>query len=151
MVDDVVPALKKRLAGVKVGDPAIEGVRMDRSPAARSVARWRRTPSVLRSATELLYGGPDSLDVVGADPERGAFFPATMLYLDDPFGRTEPHDIEAFGPVNTVMPYRTVEEAIELCAAGKGKSRRLAVHGARRGGPARWRSERPRTTGGSCS
>jgi oxepin-CoA hydrolase/3-oxo-5,6-dehydrosuberyl-CoA semialdehyde dehydrogenase len=74
----------------------------------------------LRSATELLFGGPGALEVVGADPERGAFFPPTLLYTDRPFDTAEPHDVEAFGPVNTVMPYRTVEEAIELARLGRG-------------------------------
>jgi oxepin-CoA hydrolase/3-oxo-5,6-dehydrosuberyl-CoA semialdehyde dehydrogenase len=120
MVDDVVTALKKRLAGVKVGDPSIEGVRMG-PLAGRSQRREVETNAErLRAATELLYGGPQTLDVVGADPEKGAFFPATLLYSDDPFRRTAPHDIEAFGPVNTVMPYDGVEEAIELAKLGKG-------------------------------
>jgi oxepin-CoA hydrolase / 3-oxo-5,6-dehydrosuberyl-CoA semialdehyde dehydrogenase len=120
MVDDVVAALTKRLGGVKVGDPSIEGVRMG-PLAGRSQRREVETNTDrLRRATELLYGGPGTLDVVGADPEKGAFFPATLLYLDDPFARTEPHDIEAFGPVNTLMPYDTVEEATELAKLGKG-------------------------------
>jgi oxepin-CoA hydrolase / 3-oxo-5,6-dehydrosuberyl-CoA semialdehyde dehydrogenase len=58
--------------------------------------------------------------VVGADPEKGAFFPITLLYDDRPFERTQPHDIEAFGPVNTVMPYHSLEEGIELAKLGKG-------------------------------
>ena len=120
MVDDVVVALRKRLGGVKVGNPSIEGVRMG-PLAGRSQRREVETNTErLRAATELLYGGPQTLDVVGADPEKGAFFPATLLYSDDPFRRTAPHDVEAFGPVNTVMPYDTVEEAIELAKLGKG-------------------------------
>ena len=73
---------QKRLAGVKVGDPAVEGVRMGRSPAARRCARCEQ--SVERAAqrgTELVYGGPDDFDVVGADAEKGAFFPTTLLLL----------------------------------------------------------------------
>src|SRR5688500_17934672 len=120
MVDDAVAALKKRLAGVKVGDPAIEGVRMGPLAGRSQRREVEANAERLRRATELLYGGPDTLDVVGADPEKGAFFPATMLYLDDPFARTEPHDIEAFGPVNTLMPYHSLEEATELAKLGKG-------------------------------
>jgi oxepin-CoA hydrolase/3-oxo-5,6-dehydrosuberyl-CoA semialdehyde dehydrogenase len=120
MVDDVVTALKKRLAGVKVGDPSIEGVRMGPLAGRSQRREVEANAERLRAATELLYGGPQTLDVVGADPEKGAFFPATLLYSDDPFRRTAPHDIEAFGPVNTVMPYADVEEAIELAKLGKG-------------------------------
>jgi oxepin-CoA hydrolase / 3-oxo-5,6-dehydrosuberyl-CoA semialdehyde dehydrogenase len=120
MVDDVVAALKKRLGGVKVGDPAVEGVRMGPLAGRSQRREVESNADKLRRATELLYGGPGALDVVGADPEKGAFYPATLLYLDAPFTRTEPHDIEAFGPVNTVMPYDSVEEAIELAKLGKG-------------------------------
>src|SRR5689334_10583438 len=120
LVDDVAKALGKRLAGVKVGNPSIEGVRMG-PLAGRSQRREVATNTErLRRATELLYGGTDSLDVVGADPEKGAFFPATLLYTGAPFEHSEPHDIEAFGPVNTVMPYDTLDEAIELAKLGKG-------------------------------
>src|SRR5689334_12650202 len=120
LVDDVAKAIGKRLAGVKVGNPSLEGVRMG-PLAGRSQRREVATNTEkLRRATELLYGGADSLDVVGADPEKGAFFPATLLYTERPFEHTEPHDIEAFGPVNTVMPYDSLDEAIELAKLGKG-------------------------------
>src|SRR5205085_7555780 len=80
----------------------------------------QRSLQKLLDATELVHGGPGSLDVVGADPERGAFFPITLLYDDRPFEKRAPHDVEAFGPVNTVMPYGSVDEAIELAKLGKG-------------------------------
>ena len=120
MTDDVIAALKKRLAGVKIGDPSIEGVRM--GPLAGTSQRKEVGANVekLRSVTELVYGSVKTMDVVGADAEKGAFYPAMLLYTDKPFERTEPHDIEAFGPVNTVMPYGSVDEAIALAKLGKG-------------------------------
>jgi oxepin-CoA hydrolase / 3-oxo-5,6-dehydrosuberyl-CoA semialdehyde dehydrogenase len=120
MVDDVATALRKRLAGVKVGDPSLDGVRMGPLAGRSQRREVEANADRLRAATELLYGGPDTLDVVGADPEKGAFFPPTLLYLDRPFARREPHDVEAFGPVNTVMPYDSVEEATELAKLGRG-------------------------------
>jgi oxepin-CoA hydrolase/3-oxo-5,6-dehydrosuberyl-CoA semialdehyde dehydrogenase len=60
------------------------------------------------------------MKVIGADPERGAFFPTLLLYDDRPFERTAPHDVEAFGPVNTVMPYGSLDEAISLINLGRG-------------------------------
>jgi oxepin-CoA hydrolase/3-oxo-5,6-dehydrosuberyl-CoA semialdehyde dehydrogenase len=120
LIDDVSAALKKRLAGVKIGDPSIEGVRMGPLAGRGQLREVSTNTEKLRGATELLYGGPGTLDVVGADPERGAFFPATLLYSAQPFERTQPHDIEAFGPVNTLMPYESVEGATELARLGKG-------------------------------
>ena len=118
MTEAVVKALSDRLAGVKVGDPSVDGVRMGPLAGRGQVKEVRKAVDRLRAGTELVYG--DRLDVVGADPEKGAFFPTMLLYADRPFERTEAHDIEAFGPVNTVMPYGSVEEAIELAKLGKG-------------------------------
>ena len=113
-------ALTKRLDGVTVGDPALDQVRMGPLAARAQVKEVRRSVDAIRRVTELVYGNPDEVKVVGASPDRGAFFPTLLFYSKDPFGNSEPHDVEAFGPVNTVMPYRTVEEAIELAKKGKG-------------------------------
>ena len=119
MVDDVVKALSKRLAGTRVGDPAVEGVRMGPLAGRSQVREVRRALDALRAGTELVYGG-DDFEVVGASREAGAFFPITLLYNDRPFDRTTAHDVEAFGPVNTLMPYGSVDEAVELAKRGRG-------------------------------
>ena len=119
MVDDVVKALGKRLAGTRVGDPAIEGVRMGPLAGRSQVREVGRALDALRAGTELVYGG-DDFEVVGASREAGAFFPITLLYNDRPFDRTTAHDVEAFGPVNTLMPYGSVDEAVELAKRGRG-------------------------------
>ena len=120
MVDAVSAALSRRLAGVRVGDPAVDGVRMGPLAGRAQVTEVDRSVAKLRAATELLYGGPGTLDVIGADASTGAFYPTMLLYNGRPFERTEPHDVEAFGPVNTLMPYDSVDEAIALAKLGKG-------------------------------
>ena len=120
MVEAVANALKVRLAGVRVGDPAVDGVRMGPLAGKGQVKEVEKSVEALRSATEILYGGPGTLDVVGADADAGAFYPAMLLYNDRPFERNAPHDVEAFGPVNTIMPYSSVDEAIALAKLGKG-------------------------------
>jgi oxepin-CoA hydrolase/3-oxo-5,6-dehydrosuberyl-CoA semialdehyde dehydrogenase len=120
MVDDVIGALKKRLEGVTIGDPSREGVRMGPLAGRAQVVEVGQNVDKLRQAAEVVYGGFDTMRVVGADPQRGAFFPLQLLYDDRPFERTAPHDIEAFGPVNTVMPYGTLDEAVALANLGRG-------------------------------
>ena len=120
LVDAVSVALSKRLAGVKVGDPAVEGVRMGPLAGRSQVLEVERSVARLRAQTEVVFGGPGTLDVIGADAERGAFYPTMLLYNDRPFERREPHDVEAFGPVNTIMPYASVDEAVALARLGKG-------------------------------
>src|SRR5688572_24600845 len=120
VVDDVIAALGKRLSSVQVGDPAVEGVKMGPLASRTQVRDVGTATDAIRHGAELVFGGRERLDVVGADPERGAFFPITLLATDKPFASREPHDIEAFGPVNTVMPYGSVEDAVELAKLGKG-------------------------------
>jgi len=119
-LQDVMGALKQRLAGVTIGDPSVDGVRMGPLAGRGQVGEVRKSVDAIARVTELVYGNLDDYSVVGADRERGAFFPALLFYAKDPFGASEPHDVEAFGPVNTVMPYKTVDDAIELAKKGKG-------------------------------
>ncbi len=120
MVGDVMTALKKRLDGVRLGDPAVDGVRMGPLAGRAQVAAVRESVDRIRRGAELVYGDPDSFDVAGGDARKGAFFPSLLFYSADPFKHAEPHDVEAFGPVNTVMPYRGVDDAIELAKRGRG-------------------------------
>jgi oxepin-CoA hydrolase / 3-oxo-5,6-dehydrosuberyl-CoA semialdehyde dehydrogenase len=120
MTGDVINALNKRLASVRVGDPAIEGVRMGPLVGKSQVEDVKHNLECIKKETELVFGGDfDSFEVAG-DRNKGAFFPATLFYADRPFDTDAPHTIEAFGPVNTVMPYNSIEEAIELAKLGRG-------------------------------
>ena len=119
MVDDVVKALKARLEKTTIGDPSVEGVRMGPLASVGQVRDVAEAAARIRAAGELVFGGGD-FQVVGADREKGAFFGPMLMVCDAPLGRSEPHDIEAFGPVNTVMPYATLDEAIELAKRGRG-------------------------------
>ena len=120
VLDDVMKAVAKRLSTTTIGDPSVEGVRMGPLAGRGQVKDVRRNVDRIASQTELVFGNPEHVDVVGADPKRGAFFPSLLFYSDKPFDTAAPHDVEAFGPVNTVMPYRTLDEAIELAKRGRG-------------------------------
>jgi oxepin-CoA hydrolase/3-oxo-5,6-dehydrosuberyl-CoA semialdehyde dehydrogenase len=120
MTEDVVGALSKRLAGATLGDPAVDGVRMGPLAGRAQVGEVRGSADQIAAACERVYGNPDRFEVVGADAAKGAFFPSLLYYCDAPFQKSEPHDVEAFGPVNTVMPYRTLDEAVALAKLGRG-------------------------------
>ena len=119
MEEDVIRALVTRLAKTTIGDPSVEGVRMGPLASKGQVKDVGANAAKIRSRSELVYGA-DDFEVVGADREKGAFFGPMLMACDDPFSVSEPHDIEAFGPVNTVMPYRNIDEAIELARRGRG-------------------------------
>jgi len=119
MMGDIVGALKGRLANVKVGDPAIEGVKMGPLAGAPQVREVGSSLTALKGGAEVVFGG-DGVEPVGVASGRGAFFPITLLACDRPHDRSQPHEVEAFGPVNTVMPYSSVADAIDLARLGRG-------------------------------
>lgn len=119
MQEDVVKALSARLAKTVIGDPAVEGVRMGPLATHGQVRDVGAAAERIRSSSELVYGGGD-FEVVGADREKGSFFGPRLMVCNNPFESDEPHDIEAFGPVNTVMAYNSLEEAVALARRGRG-------------------------------
>ncbi|MCL4162498.1 UNVERIFIED_CONTAM: hypothetical protein GTU68_048961 [Idotea baltica] len=85
------------------------------------VEEVHRRVSELAEESEIVYGSLDNdFEVVGADREKGAFFSPILLRNDRPFEYLKSHTIEAFGPVSTILPYQTLDEAIELAQMGKG-------------------------------
>lgn len=117
--DAVIAALSKRLASTTIGDPAAEGVRMGPLASRAQVRSVTESAGAIRVAAERVFGGGE-LAVVGASWEKGSFFAPELMYCAEPLRRHEPHDIEAFGPVNTIMPYRDLGEAVQLARLGRG-------------------------------
>ncbi len=119
-VGAVIEALSKRLQKTPVGDPAVKGVRMGSLVGPDQVEDVWQAVCTLAQDNEVVHGGTRDFNVLGADREKGAFFPATLLYCDKPLSNDTVHSVEAFGPVSTVMPYSDEDEAIELARMGCG-------------------------------
>ena len=119
LVDEVQKQIAARLATTKIGDPSLEGVRMGALATQTQVERVRQNVLELAKSQELVYGDINHVDVVG-NCANGAFFSPILFVNNDPFNKTDVHNIEAFGPVATVMPYKDIDEAIELARLGKG-------------------------------
>ncbi len=120
LIDEVEKAIAARLATTKVGDPKAEGVRMGALATHLQVDRVRENVELLAKTQKVVYGDINHVDVYGADAQKGAFFSPILFRNNDPFNLTDVHEIEAFGPVSTIMPYKTLDEAIELAKMGKG-------------------------------
>ena len=118
LADTVIEAIKARLAKVVVGHPGDETVRMGALASLAQREEVRKAIEALRNSADIVFGDPDRVDVVGADAEKGAFLSPVLLRAH--VGATEPHDVEPFGPVSTVLTYNTTEEAIALAARGRG-------------------------------
>ena len=118
LLDDVAEAAGARLAEVTVGNPTSAGVRMGALASLEQREEVRRSLKALLDAGSLVFGDPGHVDVVDADAERGAFLSPVLLRADPE--RPEPHEIEAFGPVATLLPYTSTEQVVELAARGGG-------------------------------
>jgi oxepin-CoA hydrolase/3-oxo-5,6-dehydrosuberyl-CoA semialdehyde dehydrogenase len=118
--DAVIEALKTRLDSIRIGNPEVDGVRMGSLVGRDQVEDTWRAVGEIASDSEIVHGGKREFEVVGADAAKGAFFPPTLLYCENPAATARAHSVEAFGPVSTVMPYLEEQEAIEIARWGKG-------------------------------
>jgi oxepin-CoA hydrolase/3-oxo-5,6-dehydrosuberyl-CoA semialdehyde dehydrogenase len=119
-IEAVQKGISERLSSTIIGDPSAEGVRMGALATKIQVARVRASVEKLMASQEIVFGDLDRFDVVGADKNRGAFFPPILFLNSDPFNKTACHEIEAFGPVSTLMPYKNLDDAITIANMGKG-------------------------------
>ena len=119
MAGQMADAVAARLTDVVVGSPADPAVRMGALASLEQREEVRRSVKGLLGAARLVFGDPEHVQVVGADAERGAFISPLLLQCDDS-SRAEPHEIEAFGPVATIMSYASASEVIDLAARGLG-------------------------------
>jgi oxepin-CoA hydrolase/3-oxo-5,6-dehydrosuberyl-CoA semialdehyde dehydrogenase len=115
-IDAVQEALAARLGKVRIGDPRQEGVNMGALASRDQLNSVREAVAELRKSAQLVSGDPDANPVEG----NGAFMTPILLRSDDPWGSPAIHDVEPFGPVSTIMPYRDLDDAIALANRGMG-------------------------------
>lgn len=120
LIEEVQKGIAARLASTKIGDPSVEGVRMGALATRLQVERVHASVKQLALSQDIVFGSLDEFEVTGADKNTGAFMSPILFLNSDPFNKTDVHDIEAFGPVSTIMPYKTIDDAIELAKMGKG-------------------------------
>lgn len=119
-VEDVQIALGKRLQGTTIGDPSIKEVRMGPLAGISQRNEVREKVQQLAKSQSIVIGDMEKFEVMGADKEKGAFLPPLIFLNTDPFKNTDCHNIEAFGPVSTIIPYNGIDEAITLARMGMG-------------------------------
>ena len=113
-------AIKARLAKVVVGDPAVEGVTMGALASLGQLRDVREKARELAAEARLVFGDIDHVDARTGEEGEGAFISPLLFRADEPWTSERVHDVEAFGPVSTLMPYRDLDDAIALANRGKG-------------------------------
>ena len=120
LIEDVQIALGQRLSKTTIGDPSVEGVRMGSLAGKSQKTEVLENINKLAKSQEIVFGNEESFEVVGANKDKGAFVSPFLFLNSYPFKNLDCHDIEVFGPVATIMPYKDVNEAIKLARLGKG-------------------------------
>jgi oxepin-CoA hydrolase/3-oxo-5,6-dehydrosuberyl-CoA semialdehyde dehydrogenase len=119
-MEDMWKAISTALSQTIIGNPMNDKVRMGSLAGEHQRQEVRTQVSKLLASSSMIYGSLDSVEVIDADSKKGAFLSPILLMNEDPFNAKEVHEIEAFGPVSTIMPYKNREEVIQLSKLGKG-------------------------------
>ncbi|WP_310384155.1 phenylacetic acid degradation bifunctional protein PaaZ, partial [Roseateles sp.] len=119
-IDAVAAGLRDRLAKIKVGDPAVDGVRMGALASKDQQADVAERLRHLSVGNEVVFGARDGFAPLGEGVSEGCFFAPTLLLCRDGFANEAVHNLEAFGPVATLMPYDDLDQALSLAAKGRG-------------------------------
>ncbi|TSA42563.1 MAG: phenylacetic acid degradation bifunctional protein PaaZ [Chitinophagaceae bacterium] len=119
-MEDVWKTIATSLSQTSIGNPLNEKVRMGSLAGKTQLNEVRAQVQKLMASSQIIYGSLDSVELIDANAEQGAFISPILLMNDKPLVSKEPHEIEAFGPVSTLMPYKNIDEAIVLSKLGKG-------------------------------
>lgn len=119
-MEDMWKAIAASLSQTTIGNPLNEKVRMGSLAGQTQRNEVKQQVQKLLASSQIVYGSLDSVEVVDADAGKGAFMSPVLLMNEKPFAAKEVHEVEAFGPVSTIMPYKTMENAIALSKLGKG-------------------------------
>ena len=120
LVEDVQIALGKELAKTTIGNPTNEKVRMGALAGMTQVEEVKERIALLSKTAEIVIGDVDKVKVLGANGKKGAFMQPIVMLQKNPHKHTDVHEVEAFGPVCTIMPYSDIDEAVHLAKMGKG-------------------------------
>lgn len=120
LIEDVQIALANQLDKVTIGDPRLREVRMGSLVSAAQRNSVNEQVAKIAETAEIVYGNNEDFEAIGADSKKGAFMKPVLMREDHPLQNENAHVTEAFGPVSTLMPYNTLEDAITLAKMGKG-------------------------------
>ena len=119
-MEDIWKEIGKSLSQTVIGDPLNTTVRMGSLAGQVQRNEVKEQVQKLLASSQIVYGSLDSVEVIDADANKGAFMSPVLLMNENPFNAKEAHEVEAFGPVSTIMPYKKTDDAIALSKLGKG-------------------------------
>ncbi len=119
-VEEVTLALSQRLTKTIIGDPQLDEVRMGALVGKTQLKEVKEKVAELAQYTPIVFGNLETVNTIGTNTGSGAFISPILMFNDQPLKKLLTHEIEAFGPISTIMPYKTIDDAIEISQLGKG-------------------------------
>ncbi len=119
-LEDVQIAIGQAFGKTAIGDPRNENVRMGALAGMSQREDVLEKLALLTQSSEIVFGDPKNVEVIDGDAIKGAFISPILLLNKEPFKNLATHEVEAFGPITTLMPYDTTDDAIALTKLGKG-------------------------------
>ncbi|MEP3018192.1 MAG: phenylacetic acid degradation bifunctional protein PaaZ [Tateyamaria sp.] len=116
-VDALITALRAGLSKVIVGNPRETGTDMGPLVSSSQKMDVLQKAAQIGTEAERVFGDPETFSM--AD-DQAAFLPPMLFHCANPDAAHAVHDVEAFGPVSTVMPYNDMDHAAALLNRGKG-------------------------------
>ena len=120
LLEDASIAIGKSLAQTTIGNPLNEKVRMGALAGLAQREEVKQNIQKLLATSQLVYGSLDSMELIDADAQKGAFLSPLLLMNEQPFKADAVHEVECFGPVSTLMPYKNIQDAVVLAKKGRG-------------------------------
>lgn len=118
--DALIEVVADKLTKTTVGDPAIAETRMGPLVSLSQRHDVRECVKKLASEAEIISGDPNTVTLASGDADAGGFMNPVLMRCNDSDNATIVHELEAFGPVATVIPYGSIDQAIDLVKRGKG-------------------------------
>lgn len=116
----VIEAVSNELAQIRIGNPREKATKMGALASLSQRLDVREKAALLAKDNELVFGDLNAVAADGVDVNRGAFVSPLLFRCPDPWRVDSAHDVEAFGPVATIMGYRDVDDAVALANRGQG-------------------------------
>jgi 3,4-dehydroadipyl-CoA semialdehyde dehydrogenase len=120
LLADAQAELVELVRAVKVGDPREASVRMGPLATKQQLHDVQAGLQRLRSVTRPCTGDGGRGELVGVAEDKGYFMAPVLLLAEAGEDADAVHEHEVFGPVQTVMAYRDVEQACRIVRRGQG-------------------------------
>lgn len=119
-LNKVIEELQQKIDLITLGDPTLRSTKMGSLASSEQADRFISQVGRLKESSDIVYGSIDQKQKTVFAKDKKSFVSPVVLCCKQPLDTDLPHDVEAFGPATTIMPYTTTQDAITIANKGKG-------------------------------